>query len=203
MKLSDIQPALDEIQRNPRILDLRAITYIATYPSLRAFGKSSLPIDGDRFSQLVVMAYGWMPRIVRVDQGCVGDAKSAVQIAAQATVHTGLTKSAMLNLARCLRSVVGASKVLHFVNDEIFPIWDSGVEAFRLGGVLPYNHMNNVDNYFAYCNEVHAIRAEEGFRDFLGGINAAMDARLAALFIDPYPICEVRAIEVAAFELAE
>ena len=36
------------------------------------------------------------------------------------------------DVAACLHSLVGASKVLHFVNDSVFPIWDSRIETYRL-----------------------------------------------------------------------
>jgi hypothetical protein len=106
------------------------------------------------------------------------------------------------DIAACLHSVVGASKVLHFVNDAVFPIWDSNIETFRLGGKPPYNHMNRVGNYFAYADEVHAIRRDPGCPAFFTQFVAAFNARLAALRIGPYPISEVRAIEAAALELA-
>ena len=201
MKLADLLPAIAKITGHPAIYDLRSITYLLSYPSIRAFGASAGPITPDRFNQLAVMTYGWMPRIVRIDSHHLPGAIAALGAAQKATPIT-LHTIRVADVRECLRSLVGASKILHFVNDAVFPIWDSNVESFRLSGPLPYKHMSTVDNYFAYANEVHRIRHEPAFPAFLSRFNDAMSFRLTALGIPHYPISEVRAIEAAAFELA-
>jgi hypothetical protein len=201
MKLADIQPAIAKITSSPAIYDLRSITYLLSYPSIRAFGAQPGPLTLDRFNQLAVMAYGWMPRIVRIDSHQLPAALAALG-AAQAATPATLKTVAVADVAICLRSLVGASKVLHFVNGTVFPIWDSGVEAFRLNGPLPYNQMNIAGNYFAYALEVHSIRQDPAFPAFLAQFHVAMSARLTALGISQYQVSEVRAIEAAAFELA-
>jgi len=210
MKLLDILPAIGKITSTPTNLDPRAVTYLATYPSIRALGSAPGAITPDRFNQLVVMVYGWMPRIARVDLSSASRALTALNAAKIATPATCLTID-ILSVADCLRSLVGASKALHFVSDAVFPIWDSNVEAFRLrvngimpaGKPLPYNHMTDVKNYCEYVREIHAIRADPTFSTvFLAPFNGATNSRLSALGIAPYPISEVRAIESAAFELA-
>lgn len=202
MKLSDIEPAISQIQQHPNLQDLRAITYLATYPSILAFGKSPGPITADRFHQLAVMAYGWMPRIVRVDLAYVPQALEALNDAVQATAMAQLSAGAMNGLACCLRSVVGASKVLHFINDAVFPIWDSNVEGFRLKHPVSNDHMKKEANYFKYANDVHSIRSGQNFQTFYKSFSGVMQGRLRALGISLYQVSEVRAIEAAAFELA-
>jgi hypothetical protein len=201
MTLTDLQPAIGQIAGRPAIQNLRAITYLSSYPSLRALGAAPGPIPLDRFNQLAAMAYGWMPRIVRIDPLHTPQALAAL-VAAQAATPATFHGIAVAAVAKCLHSLVGASKVLHFVNDRVFPIWDSSIETFRLHGLLPYNQMNVVANYFAYADDVHAIRGDLAFPAFLTQFTAAMNARLTALGIAHYPISEVRAIEAAAFELA-
>jgi hypothetical protein len=181
--------------------DLRAITYLATYDNIRSLATAPGAIGLGRFNQLATMVYGWMPRVVRIDPAHVTPALAAVaaaQRATPATVHT----VPITALANCLRSLVGASKVLHFVNDAVFPIWDSKIETFRLGGVLPYGQMTHVANYLAYVTEVHAIRGDPAFAPFFAGFTAAMNTRLTAIGVPLYAMSEVRAIEAAAFELA-
>jgi len=102
-----------------------------------------------------------------------------------------------------MRSVVGASKVLHFTNPTVFPIWDSNIERFRLQGEPPYNHMNDVQNYLTYATDVHTIRREDNFQAFYTEFKTALSARLTAHDIMLYAVSEVRAIEAAAFELAQ
>jgi hypothetical protein len=85
------------------------------------------------------MAYGWMPRVVRIDPQHTPSALAALLPAQTATPAT-MRGTRVADIAACLHSVVGASKVLHFVNDAVFPIWDSNIETFRLGGKPPHNH---------------------------------------------------------------
>ena len=198
MHLADIHPALAKMSSHPAVSDARAITYVATYPSMRALGSAPGAISADRFNQLVVLAYGWMPRVARIDLRHMPSALIELNAAKLATVPP----AAISSLVRCLRSVVGASKVLHFVNHEVFPIWDSRIETFRLQGVPPYSHMKDLWNYQRYVRDVHSLRADSGFAAFYKGFQAAMNARLAVLGIPAYAISEVRAIEAAAFELS-
>lgn len=210
MDLANIRPASGKIAAAPLSLDPRAVTYAVTYPSIRALGAAPGPITPDRFNQLVAMVYGWMPRVVRIDLSYVSSALTALNAAQTATAATCGAVDVDA-IAHCLRSLVGASKALHFVNDAVFPIWDSNVEAFRqrVNGALPaatplpYKHMTNVKNYRDYVREVHVIRSDPSFSTaFLTPFNVATNARLSALGIAPYPISDVRAIEAAAFELA-
>jgi hypothetical protein len=201
INLIDIQPSITHIHGHLVPADLRAITYLATYDDIRSLAIGPGVIGLGRFNQLAAMVYGWMPRIVRIDPAYVAPALATVaaaQHATRATAHAVPIDA----LANCLRSLVGASKVLHFVNDTVFPIWDSKIETFRQGGVLPYGQMTHLENYLAYVTEVHNIRADPAFAAFFAGFTAAMNARLTAIGIPLYAISEVRAIEAAAFELA-
>lgn len=202
MKLADILPAITKINSSPKLSDPRAITYLATYPSILKFSAAPGSITVDRFNQLAVLAYGWMPRVVRINPGYVAKAISALNVAVAAKAIGDLSATSLQDIEHCLNSVVGASKILHFVNNEIFPIWDSNVEGFRMSRSASTYHMRCVTNYFSYACEVHSIRSEPGFNTFFANFSVAMNSRLATLGITAYKISEVRAIEAAAFELA-
>ncbi len=202
MTLNDLLPAIARITGHPAIHDLRSITYLSTYPSIRMLGACPGPINLDQFHQIAAMAYGWMPRIVRIDPLHTQSALKALNAAKTATALT-LHAIPITDLAACLHSLVGASKVLHFVNDSVFPIWDSNIETFRLNGASPpYNHMHTIGSYLAYAQDVHVISRDPGFHAFLQGFTSVFNSRLNALRIAPYQISPVRAIEAAAFELA-
>ena len=202
MNLGDLQEAIQRLDSQPAIVDERSITYLATYPSLALFGSSIVvPVSREAFNQICAMTYGWMPRILRMREADVQGALQVLNMAKQATIAT--CASVRIDaLGNCLHSLVGASKVLHFANDEVFPIWDSNIECFRVGEDPLQNHMSKIGNYFDYMKEVHAIRANPEFPRFFAEYNTARRKRLAALGIAYYPISPIRAIESAAFELA-
>jgi hypothetical protein len=198
MKLVDIQPAIQAIAANPVVTELRGHTYLATYPCIIAIGTSSGLADAQRFYQLAAMIYGWMPRVLRIDPEFTLQAIAAfgeAQTASSGNFH----QVPIQNIKNCLHSVVGASKLLHFVNPNVFPIWDSNIAKF-LG--ISKSNVESVAKYIDYVHEVNNIRGEKEFSEFFINFSAQYSARLFASGIKPYPITEVRAVESAAFELS-
>ncbi len=201
MDLNNLLPAIDCIREKPCTTDLRAAAYLATYPSIRMHARQFSAIDQSAFHQVAAMVYGWMPRILRLDLRYVADATTALNVSASASLETHADVS-VADISACVRSVVGTSKMLHFVNDTIFPIWDSRIETLRSGSKPTNEHMGCVENFASYVKEVHAIRIEPGFADFCDRFRAAYTDRLQAMGIATYEISEVRVVEAAAFELA-
>jgi hypothetical protein len=201
MVLSDILPAVPRILANPALTDLRAAAYLSTYPQICGFAPAGTVITHPTFLQLATMTYGWMPRILRIDGKHIAAAITALNHGAAAS---GVTFHAVpiIDLALCLHSVVGASKMLHFVNPAVFPIWDSKVESFRLGYSPSHVHMNAIANYVDYARDVHSIMRDPSFPAFNVQFIAAYHIRLGAMGIAPYPVEPVRVVEASLFELA-
>lgn len=197
MKLADIQPAIQLVSGHLLVTGLRELTYLATYPAMIAIGAAIDVPNSVKFHQLATLVYGWMPRIVRIDPAHCASAIAAFDSAVAAS-QTNIGNASIKSIADCLHSVVGASKLLHFANPEVFPIWDRHIEIFRAN---PGSDVTSVPQYMDYMREVHSIRAEAGFPEFYDGFCAAYAARLKANGIMTYEISQVRAIEAAAFEL--
>ena len=151
-----------------------------------------------KLHQLSTLVYGWMPRVVRIDPLHTSAAVDALGAALSAT-DTNYQFIPVKRISDCLHSVVGASKLLHFANPDVFPIWDKNIEVFRTN---PDPDMTSVPQYMDYVGEVHSIRREVGFSEFYIAFYAAYSARLKTNGVPTYSIGHVRAIEAAAFELA-
>jgi hypothetical protein len=204
MNLADINPAVALILNNPVVTELRSVMYLATYPTIVQAAAIPGLADDERLQQVALMSYAWMPRILRLDP-------IHRLLAAQAVGRTRTYNSAVhtpspfgggvvQDIASCLHSVVGASKVLHFLLPDVFPIWDSNIERFRGAGT----NLDSVSAYLTYVDEVHAIINNPAFPAFRYAFDLAYHRRLAASGIPAYPnpISPVRAVEAAAFELA-
>jgi hypothetical protein len=196
--LADIKPALARLTPARPVLELRAYTYLATYPAIVSLASEPSALDFARFHQIAVMAYGWMPRILQLDREYMEPALMALRRARTATV-ADLVAGDIEPVSRCLHSVVGASKVLHFVNPYVFPISDSGIVRFR---GIPVSDLEDERQYCVYVREVHRITQELGFDAFRKDFAAVYRARLEVSGIPPYEITPVRTVEAAAFELA-
>lgn len=199
MKLQDILPAIALIQNNPVASDLRSHTYLSTYPEIMTLVQGD-KIQAPMFKQLALMVYGWMPRVLRIDNAHLTSALQAANAAKQATPED-FGNIPIQHIANCLNSVVGTSKILHFINPNIFPIWDSKIQKFR--GLPSGNyHMSNTDNYLEYISDVHGIVREDGFNMFYARYEIAQNNRLTRSGIREYRVGKIRAIEASAFELA-
>lgn len=197
MKLVDIQPAIGSITASLVVTDLRERTYLATYPGMISIGATTGVTNDVKFHQLSTLVYGWMPRIARIDPLHTSAAVAALGAAMSAT-DANFQTIPVKRISDCLHSVVGASKLLHFANPDVFPIWDSNIEAFRTNSD---SDMTSAPQYMDYVGEVHSIRREAEFPEFYIEFCAAYSARLAVNGIPTYSIGHVRAIEAAAFEL--
>lgn len=206
MELRDILPAVDAIA-NTRIDDefrrSRAATYLRTYPDIITLGTAADQPDPDlsRLHRIALMAYGWMPRVLCLDPEYIPSAVLALEKAQVATADNWDTVP-VCDLVRCLRSTVAASKVLHFTNPQVFPIWDRKVERFRRRAEI-YQYQMNQLNYEGYVREIHAIKQDPEFEAFFNEFSEVFGLRLEHLGIVPYELTAVRAIEAAAFELAD
>ncbi|MGL5921128.1 MAG: hypothetical protein ACRCZQ_11610, partial [Bacteroidales bacterium] len=97
----------------------------------------------------------------------------------------GILKSCINN------SIVGVSKLLHFISPEIYPIWDSRIYKYASGKKsLNQNYINNVDSYYLYINKMNEIVSDNETKRAIIKIQSQID----------YKISDIRAIELLMFE---
>ena len=146
--------------------DQRMNHYLNTYCSLLNVSQFlCIQANGDpgfRNNAIVAiahMAYGWMPTTLKkcdingdierngkntildaFDVKSWGDARNFVESFASSPIND---------------SCIGFSKALHFINPEIFPIWDSNVaETFK---VHHHYQMKNINVYRCYIDFCHSV----------------------------------------------
>jgi len=188
------------MQNNPVVTDLRSHTYLSTYPDIIHFAQQINPDSDQQFRQLALMVYGWMPRVLRIDAAHSQLAEQEMVAARNSTI-ANYRNIEVQHIAICLRSLVGASKLLHFINPEVFPIWDSKIQAF-CGRQNSDNAMKKLANYYQYVDEVHAIINAPAFPQFFNNFTTAIANRLTQSNINHYQVSHIRAVESSAFELA-
>ena len=203
MKFDDLAAAIKRINDKPAVNDPRGLTYLWTYPSIRALTENRSQIDMCVFHQLASSTYGWMPRVIRIDPQYAESALEAVNQALEVQIDSFFDLDAVMPIANYLHSLVGASKVLHFVNPQVFPIWDSRIEGFRLGKKPSQYHMSKPENLSSYIHNVHEIIQDRRFPDFFHEFQSAFEQRLGDCQISPYKVSEVRAVEYSLLVLTE
>ena len=79
----------------------------------------------------ISFTYSWMPTILEIATNHLDDATSILN---EAKAGSSLGKPELETLKKCFNnSLVGSSKLLHFIAPERFAIWDSRVCRYLMG----------------------------------------------------------------------
>lgn len=171
--------------------------YAGVYPHLiAAFRAMPDPLSATDAITGVHIAYGWMPTIARpapMLSVLQSDSSGLLRIlnAARGASAPGLEPDdALLLQAFANNSAVGASKLLHFLNPAVYPIWDSRVADRFLWKGVSRDTYEQVPRLLEYVNavwqwadnaQVRATCAE--LRRLNPLLNGATDVRLIELVL--------------------
>lgn len=131
------------------------------------------------------LIYGWMPTICHLKSKAFDEA--AVILSKVKKDNQLLLDEKDLKTLKKLfnKSIVGTSKLLHFISPETYPIWDSKV-CHYLG--LPANAVNDTSVYLSYI---------EACRNIIG--EGQIDLSTVKGILKDYEISDMRAIELVMF----
>ena len=137
------------------------------------------------------MIHGWMPTILELypEQGRSG-LDAAAQTLAKARAGSALSDKEIETLAALVNnSLVGASKLLHFVAPNHFPIWDSKVYSFVHEKRPHYYRVNSVETYKQYVALLKDLTTKPKFPTFHDSVQKKLG----------YNVSPLRALELIMF----
>ena len=137
------------------------------------------------------MVYGWMPTILTVDFDQKDlDLEGAAALLMNARDKGKISDVDIIRLRDLINhSLVGASKLLHFIAPESFAIWDSKVYSF-VHEKPPYHYrINDIKNFRDYMKNLESIKSDSRFNEFHNSVNVKIG----------YPVSALRAIELVMF----
>ena len=158
-------------------------SYIASYPHIASYMAALGHFTEADFVRGCHMVYGWMPTILELHAGPQILSLSAAAALIEQARQTGELQEVELEaLARVTNnSVVGLSKLLHFVSPDHFAIWDSKIYSF-VHKKTPYNHrVNRVDAYRNYLEILVGLRSDPRFDLFHASVNNKTGYQVSAL----------------------
>jgi hypothetical protein len=166
-------------------------SYILSYPHILSYFSGKTTFDAADMVCGAHMVYGWMPTVLQLYPETPND-----DLAAGATILTKAKDTGVLSdeeitsLALLVNhSLVGASKLLHFVKPDCFAIWDSKIYAFVFQK-KPHNYrVNEVAAYRRYLSLLAGIRSDSRFDAFHESVNEKIG----------YEVSPLRAIELVMF----
>lgn len=189
-------------------------SYLLSYPLLVKHFSKIGEIGIDEFVLGVYMIYGWMPRALCFNEGKPLSQKEFDALRTKLLAlkkcdedHWGeVLKTDAEDLFLLLQrvtngSIVGMSKLLHFVHPKVFPIYDSNI-AEVLGEV------KNVEDYIEYVKVFHAFRLKiengdgnEKFKEICVSFKEDCIDKFGSQ--GEFSVTPVRAIELCMFQIGK
>lgn len=166
-------------------------SYILSYPHLLSYFASKQILAAEDLVRGAHMAYGWMPTVLELYPEATNiDLVTGAQLLNNAKRTGTLANDEIEQLARLVNhSLVGASKLLHFVSPDHFPIWDSKIYAFVFREKAHGYRVNQVSRYRQYVELLAQLRKDSRFPAFHASVNRKVG----------YPVSELRALELVMF----
>lgn len=163
-------------------------SYIETYPEFLKFFKALDIIEKHHLIISCHFIYGWMPTIINIDNTKTDESLAIIN---KAKSEQLLNNSELEVLKSYINnSMVGTSKLLHFINPKNYAIWDSRICRYITNKKSQY-FINKPQNYLNYLDKMNEIIQHHNFNQFYECINK---------HFNPYSITPMRAIEVVMFE---
>ena len=104
--------------------------------------------------------YGWMPTILNFKSA---DFQLAVDALNRAKATARISSTDLMVLKGLINnSLVGVSKLLHFINPQVYAIWDSRVCNF-LTGKSHKQKVENIERFWSYLDLCERVTRARGF----------------------------------------
>lgn len=153
LKLSDILSNAEKLEKRPQNEQ-----QLTSYDSMLKFAQRCMKnFDEITLIGLAHMAYGWMPTMIKRIKKDDLDLKMWKRKIQRGEIDSSFLKQ-MMDLTN--NSIVGTSKLLHFLNPDVYPIFDSKVYK-SIAGQGKHNISKDVENYMRYCERLRCLVSGE------------------------------------------
>ncbi len=191
MKLSEKpnQEILEKLTNIANNFDSTKENYLLSYPHFLNYFTNLKAINLENLIIGISFTYSWMPTILKSIKlenseeiiSILNDVKNKKKISEE---QITTLKSAFNN------SLVGTSKLLHFINPRQYAIWDSRVFRFLYNEEPHKYKLEKPKTYFEYIEFIEKLKNENNFENFY----QLMKQKVG------YEITEFRALELAFFK---
>ncbi|MEJ5032174.1 hypothetical protein WH243_04665 [Acinetobacter sp. MYb177] len=163
--------------------------YLLSYPYFLNYFQNLESINLENLVIGISFTYSWMPTILKVLN--LKNTEEALFILNEVKKGKLIDEQQLTTLKTTLNnSLVGTSKLLHFINPKQYAIWDSRVFRF-LNDVEPHKYRLEMPRaYIEYLNLIEELKNEKAFTTFF----ELMKQKVG------YDITEYRALELAFFK---
>lgn len=114
---------------NNKVFDGRRQFYFDSYfPILNHLKAQKGNLNSESIIVAICLIYSWMPRIIHNVIIPNDEVTKLLNKAYNSTSEDKLSEQEIEKIKYCINnSMVGTSKILHFINPNVYPIWDSNI----------------------------------------------------------------------------
>lgn len=154
----------------------------AVYRSFLTYFEKLETINRDSMLIAMNFTYGWMPTMLKLGKSQIYECTEDLLNTLNKAKSGALIDSRELKLLKenFNNSMVGSSKLLHFINPETYPILDSKVLDYLTGSLPSMKHyINRIDLYERYIDFCEKVISNPNFAQLKSelcehlGINAS------------------------------
>ncbi|WP_268223546.1 hypothetical protein [Sinomicrobium oceani] len=169
-------------------------SYLKSYPYFIAYFQAIPELKSEHLVIGSHMVYGWMPRVLSYNGY---DDERVLQLCNKAKRKEGalLKKEELEYLKSAINnSMVGLSKLLHFINPQHYAIWDSHILRYATGiSGNPGARVGNVDLYLNYLKKLEIVAQDKRYPEIEAVVLKKLKVKKDTLY--PY-----RVVEMVMFE---
>ncbi len=161
--------------------------YHVSYPEFLKYFKDLESFTRHNLIIGINFTYGWMPTIFDFRSDKFDE---ALEILHSVKNHC-IVSAKQLETLKCLlnNSLVGSSKLLHFINPEIYAIWDSRVYRYLTGTEPHQNRIGNCDAFLSYLAFCEYLTKDESYKE----VHESIISKIG------YPMTKYRTAELIMF----
>ena len=178
---------LELIKRELEDFSIENNSYIDSYIEFIEYFQQ---LDSIKKHHLIISShfvYGWMPTIISLNQNNLTEVLMLLNQVKQGHL---LNENELSTLKKCINnSLVGLSKLLHFIRPDMYAIWDSRIFKFLTGKKSTYG-IDKPILYLKYLKDLKKITDQKEFDQLFQEIKKCF----------PYQISKFRALEIVMFQ---
>ena len=191
MKLSDKSnhEIIEQLTKIANNIDSSKENYFQSYTYFLNYFKNLDSINLENIFIGISFTYSWMPTIFKSIR--LENPENVIAILNDVKIGKQINEEQLFILKKSFNnSLVGTSKLLHFINPNQYAIWDSRVFRF-LNNEKPHKYkLEKPKTYIEYLNFIENLKSEKIFNTFYDLMKQKVG----------YEITEYRAIELAFFK---
>jgi hypothetical protein len=144
----------ENLKVDKQTYDVSYLEFLKYFKDIKTITKHNLVIS-------INFTYGWMPTIFDFRSDNFNDAIKTLNNAKNGNIPSVNQLEILKGLFN--NSLVGTTKLLHFINPQIFAIWDSRVYRY-LTGKEAYNHrIGNCETYLSFLTYMVNLTQEKDY----------------------------------------